>query len=511
MIRVEYSRDLHLAPGIIKTGSIFCLFVTTLGGGLVYAQDFEPSTSLGRTDGFTELQQRTGDAIQTVCGAFINASQDPDGGIDNSRNDVAQQQVLFDKCGEMVHTANVLAGAEPGSAGTAKDLGITADELGAAVQNAAAEEVAAAGSLATESVARQSSTVGRRLSSLLSRVSSLQLSSANMTGAGGMIAAGSLATDSLVGGAAAADDALASPFGFYVNGLGARSDKDATEGEDGFEASSTGLSLGFDYLITPTIVGGVNLGYTSSTTDFDTTLDVDGGDLESEQINISGYGMWFSDSAYVDVIAGFSSGSFDMTRRIVINGAEGATDNSQPDNPQANDGVNDTVRAETDSSAFRFGVGGGYEFRSGGLSFAPYGRISLLSVDLDAYQETGDSALKLSVNKQSIESLTGAVGFRLSKTFSTSKAIISPQLSVELIHEFDDDSRQIVSTYVHDPRNTQLIVVTDSPDRNYYTIGAGASAVLQGGTQLYTEIRSLQSLEDLKELSIAAGIRFEFM
>ncbi len=80
-----------------------------------------------------------------------------------------------------------------------------------------------------------------------------------------------------------------------------------------------------------------------------------------------------------------------------------------------------------------------------------------------------------------------------------------------MIHEFDDDSRQIVSTYVHDPRNLPLIVVTDSPDRNYYTIGAGASAVLQGGTQLYAEVRSLRSLEDLKELSFTAGVRFEFM
>lgn len=491
---------------ITKLRLYSCLLTINVGAGLAYAQDFEPVTTLGQTAGFTELQQRSGDAVQMVCGSFINA------GVDQSRDDVAQQQVLFDKCGEMVHTANFLAGTNP-DAPTRKALGISEDELGAAIQNVTGEEIAAAGSLATESASRQTSTVSRRLSGLLSRVSALQLSSANMNGTGVLIGAEQLATDFQSGGAAAADTSLESPVGFYVNGIGAATDKTATEGEDGFEATSTGISLGFDYLFTPKILGGLNLGYTSTSTDFDTSIDVEGGSLDSQQINFSGYGLWFSDSAYFDVIAGFSTGSFDMTRRIVINAAEGATDTTPPGggDPEPNDGADDTVTADTDSSAVRFGIGGGYEFRSGGLSFAPYGRASLLSVDMDAYQETGDSALKLSVNKQSMDSLTGAVGFRLTKTISTSKAVVSPQLSFEIIHEFDDDSRQIVSTYVHDPRNLPLIVVTDNPDRNYYTIGAGVSAVLQGGTQLYTQIRSLQGLEDLNELSFSAGVRFEFM
>lgn len=506
MNQVERCHFIPAALRKIKIVASVCILAIISSGGLAFAQNFEPMLTLGQTAGFTELQQRSGDAVQMVCGGFLSDT----GGIDASRDDVAQQTILFDKCGEMVQTANVLAGADQGAPGTQKSLGITADELGAAVQNVTAEEIAAAGSLATESAARQSTTVGRRLSSLLSRVSPLQLSSANIQSAGELIAVDKPASIFNTGGAAAADDALASPFGFYVNALGATTDKKTTEGEDGFEASSAGISVGFDYLVTSTLLAGVNIGYTSATTDFDTTIDVDGGELETNQINLSGYGMWFNDSAYVDMIAGFSSGSFDMTRRIVINSADGAMDTTSDDGPQPNDGANDTVFADTDSSAFRFGVGAGYEFRSGGLSFAPYGRVSVLSVELDAYQETGESALTLRVDKQDIESLTGAAGFRLTKTFSGSKAVISPQLSVEIVHEFDDDSRQIVSSYVHDPRNLPLIVVTDSPDRDYYTIGAGVSAVLQGGTQLFTEIRSLQSLDDLNELSFAAGVRFEF-
>jgi len=79
-----------------------------------------------------------------------------------------------------------------------------------------------------------------------------------------------------------------------------------------------------------------------------------------------------------------------------------------------------------------------------------------------------------------------------------------------MIHEFLDDSRQIVSTYVHDPRSIPLTVVTDQPDRTYYTMGVGLSAVLTNGVQLYGQVRSLLDLDDLNEFSTTAGVRFAF-
>lgn len=150
------------------------------------------------------------------------------------------------------------------------------------------------------------------------------------------------------------------------------------------------------------------------------------------------------------------------------------------------------------------------EINSGALGFAPYGRLSYLTVDLDGYEERGSSALKLRVNSQSIESFTGGFGFRLVGTYSGTRAIISPQFNIEMIHEFMDDSRQIVSAYVHDPRNKPLIVVTDRPDRTYYTMGVGLSAVIQNGMQLFGEVRSLMDLDNLSEFSATGGIRLAF-
>ncbi len=464
-------------------------------------QAYDPTTTLGSVDGLTEQQQRTGDAIQSVCGQFL-ATGAANGEFDTTREDVAQQQALFDACGEMVHTANSLAGND---GPTAKDLGINEQQLAAALQNVAAEEVAAAGSLATESVAGQSNIVGRRLAGILSRASTLQVSSANIQGSNSIILASLPEEFALAesGGAAAADDpGLSSPLGFYINALGASARKTGTEREDGFSSDTGGISLGIDYLFTNSFLAGINLGFSSSVTDFTITDNVSGGSMDATQTNVSAYGMWFNDVGYIDVVAGFGAGSYDMDRRIIVPSADDAA--------EGNDGANATVTGNTDSTAGRISLGGGMEIRSGALSFAPYGRVSYLGVAMDGYEEEGESALKLRVESQDIDSLTTGFGFRLVGTYSGTKAIVSPQFNVEMIHEFLDDSRQIVSTYVHDPRNIPLVIVTDNPDRTYYTMGIGASAVFTNGLQLFGEVRSLMDLDDLNEFSTTAGLRFAF-
>ncbi len=458
---------------------------------------YEPIRPLGQLPGLTELQQRTGDAIQGVCGGFIAAGGNE--AIDASGDaDAEQQRGLFDKCGEMVHTANAISG----TGAVVKDLGLTTGQLGDALRNVAGEEIAAAGSLATESVSQQGDIVSRRLATVMSQVSTLQVSSASLINSNTILLAEQSDRIGVAsGGSAGSENALGKAMGVYFNGIRSTVEKDLTDGEDGFDTDSTGFAIGVDYLFNAQMLAGLNLSYATSTTDFQLSDSVAGGDLESEQTNIAAYGLWMGERAYLDVVAGYGASTFDIQRRIQVNSATDA--------PAENDGADDTVFASTDSSSFRLSVGGGIELSRGAVTFAPYGRLSYLSVDMDGYDETGDSVLKLSVDSQDVESLTSGVGFRIVGTYSGSKAILSPQFSVELVHEFEDKQRQIVSSYVHDPRDVPLVIVTDNPDRNYYTVGIGLSAVLLNGVQLYGDVRSLLGLDDLNELAVSAGIRFE--
>ena len=465
------------------------------------ASAYEPVRTLGQVQGLSELQQRTGDAVQAVCGGFLAENEaDPEAAANRS----AASVVLFDKCGEMVHTANRLAG---NGGPTIKDLGTGAEQLGAALQNVAPEEIAAAGSLATETASRQGGVVGRRLASVLSQSSTLQVSAAGLLGAPVVAVAGVPGLSA--GGAAAADDegGIASRLGVYASVVGSFAEKRETDAEDAFDADTAGISIGVDYLVGSSFVAGVNAGFTGTTTDFDIRQDVAGGSMDSGQFSASLYGMYFNDVAYVDAVIGGGVGTFDLERRVVIQAADGA---ASPDGAQQNDGLDETVSGDSDSATFRFGLGAGMEVSAGAVTFAPFTRLSYQAIALDGYAESGGTGLELDVEGQDIDSFTGSVGFRLVGTYSGDRAVVSPQFNVEMIREFMDDSRQIVSSYVHDPRSVPFTIVTDDPDRTYYSVGFGLSAVFPNGFQAFGEVRSLLDLDDLDEISAIGGVRFEF-
>lgn len=463
------------------------------GVSLVYAE-FIPTLPLGQVGG-SDLQQRTGDAVQTVCGQFIAAM-----GVDQNAPNAAFQADLFDKCGEMVNTANALNGSETG---IAKNLGINASQLQGALQNVAGEEAAAAGSLSTEISANQSANVTKRIASLLSGAAGLQVSSANVFGSNGVYA---YAPQRASGGAASADPTNPGGVGVFVNGIVGESDRTASDGEDGFDASTSGITAGIDYSFSSNAVLGVAFGLTSHSADFTTSETVAGGGLDMDAVTFSIYGLLLRDDWYLDSVFSFGNGTVDLERRVFIPAAEGQMDADGG----ANDGADRTATAETDNSQVGISVGAGMDIVNGPFTLAPYARLSYLAVTIDAYDETGAQGLNLRVDEQDIDSLTVAFGFRLVAIKSTSFGVLAPQLSIELEHEFADDERELVSTYVHDPRQNQLIVATDAPDRDYLVAGMGISSVTPSGLQLFADVKSTIGLEAINDVVYTVGGRIAF-
>jgi len=449
--------------------------ISTAGLGVAHAE-FIPTRPLGQAGG-SDLQQRTGDAVQAVCGQFIQ------NGIDDAAPNAALQADLFDKCGEMVNTANALNGAEMG---TARNLGISAEQLQGALQNVAGEEALASGSLSTEISADQSANVTKRIASLLSGTAGLQVSSANLFGSDGVFAFDQTQISGpMTGGAASLDPSNPSGLGAYVNGIVGEAARSGTESEDGFEATSTGITVGLDYNFNSQWVLGAAFGVTSHSADFIENENVAGGGLDMDSLALSLYGLWLGDDWYLDSIVSFGSGTVDLERRVV-------------------------ARAETDSTQLGFSVGAGMDIVNGPFTIAPYGRLSLLSVTIDAYDETGAQGLDLSVDEQDIESITSAFGFRLVAIKSTSFGVLAPQLSMELVHEFADNERELVTTYVNDPRQNELLVTTDAPDRDYLVAGMGISSVTRGGLQTFADVKSSIGLEGINDVVYTIGGRFEF-
>ena len=103
-----------------------------------------------------------------------------------------------------------------------------------------------------------------------------------------------------------------------------------------------------------------------------------------------------------------------------------------------------------------------------------------------------------------------SLGGQATYAVSYSWGVLVPQASLEYVHEFDDDSRNIDGQFVGDPSGTTFSLPTDSADQNYFNIGLGTSAIFTQGRSAFLFYRGVLGYEDVSQHSISAGVRMEF-
>ena len=437
-------------------------------------------TNLG-SFGQTQLQQDTGDAVQLTCLGFVNSGAEP-GTIP-----------LFDTCSAMVQTANELL--DIGSSDSS--LGLSADELADALQQIATEEYAATGSMANEIAASRLGPVLSRLGALRSGARGFTVSGLNINNHVIPLASRPVGAQY---GAGAGDGLLQNALsGFATVNVGT-GDRDSTSSMDAFDYDNYRLTTGIDYRLSDNLVFGGALSYNRTDAEFDTSSTVSGGNIDSDGWGGALYGSYYRDQYYFDSLISYAVSDYDLERNVDI-----------PSNT-AVASINDTAKASTDSNDYSFSIGGGYSISQGAFSFGPYGRATYMRVDIDSYEERGAEAsgLNLRVDDQEWTSLTSVLGAEFSYAISRQQAVIIPQARLGWVHQFEHDESEIIATYVNDPRNNQLRVLTGEPDRNYFELSLSVSSVLQDGIQLFANYDTLLGLEDLTDHQFTLGGRWEF-
>jgi uncharacterized protein YhjY with autotransporter beta-barrel domain len=461
------------------------------------AAAYEPTTNLGRI-GQTELQQRTGDAVQIVCGQL---------GRMDSRN--AAQDDLFDRCGNMVGNASVLVDADPPTA-AAKSLGWATDsELAAVVQTVANEELAATRSMATELGSGQATVAISRLQAVRSGI---------LFGASGnglslyesLADAGAPASskDGLSGGSAG--DSLVGSWGLFANVNYATGDRDETARENAFDYDTYGATVGADYRLSErTIVGGM-ISYENIDSDFDKNNNfasspsgTPGGSIDADSWGIGLYGTHYHKNYYVDGLLGYASTDYDIKRNIAL------PLGPEPGSSPAAVSTFRTAKADTDSDSFTASVGGGMNLSAQSLSYGPFGRLSYSKTDVDGYREKGADGLNLTVKGQDWDSLTSAIGGQVSHASSQSWGVLSPYGRIAWLHEFLNDSQTMRAFYTADPNQINLIAKSDDPDRDYFQLNLGLAAVMRDGVQAFFDYQALLGHRYLSENRFTLGVRLE--
>ena len=417
--------------------------------------------------GLTQSQANTLDGIRAHCKRAR--------GISDSLS--PQQLAWADSCWALETTANRINDTG-GPTGFAIDDITNNEELGQALDETSQFEVLSQMRGAVESASGQFANIGARLEAL-------KLGATGITIAG--LSPATMGSSSQGGAAGDSDDA--GKLGGFLNGNFVFGDRDRTDRQEGFDFDSQGVTLGADYRFTDEFVLGGAFGYTTS----DVDIDASGGDLETETYSVSAFSIYYIDSFYINALFNYAWNDYDSTRRIVY------------------PSVDTVARGETNGEQYAINLGGGYKFNINELTLDTHARVQFLHADIDSYGEQGSGGgHDLTLADQTIESLLTSIGGRINYAFSTPVGVIVPQVRFEWNHEFENDTRIVKARYTYDPFNTVLGIPTDSPDRDYFTLGASLSATFSGGVSGFIDYQTLLGLKQVTTHLITAGIRAEF-
>lgn len=365
-------------------------------------------------------------------------------------------------------------------------------QVGGVLDQIAPDEIAAQGSLAIEAANTQWNNIDARLNNVRgSGGGGVNLTGLNISVFGQPlpnVLISRLAPSVRGGGASADESGLLSKLGVFVNGNVRIGDKNNTDREPGFDFDTYGVTAGADYRFSESLVIGGALGYAATETEFSNS----GGNVDFDSYSVSVYGTYFqSEKLYVDAIATVGRNAYDTKRRIQF--------------------ANEDAKSDTDGMEYSVSVGAGYDASHGGFAFGPYARVNYVRTDVDGYRERPTaSGLELELESQDIESVTTVLGGQVSYNLSTTFGVVSPQFRLEWEHEYKDDERDINGRLVNDPTATTFAVPTDNPDRDFFNVGVGVSAVFAAGRSAFVYYETELGRNDFKQHEVTAGIRLEF-
>lgn len=293
----------------------------------------------------------------------------------------------------------------------------------------------------------------------------------------------------------AAGDDSDSSFNVSVTVQHERAARRITELEDGYQSSSSGVTVFADTNLTDRWVGGLALMLARQTLDFD-----GGGNSRTNSRGVTGYAIFRPDDGqwlglYVD--RGWLSSRRDRAGSFAQYWLGTVFLASLPGQQTA----------DYSSHDIGFGVSAGLEQRTGPVSITPIAAIDWKHQRVPAYTESGGTGLELAFDPASRTSLRSALGLRLATAVPALNWMLEPYASAQWDHEFRDDARTLSVSFADDTRATRFSYRTDGPDRNWGEFGLGIVAVSPGGTQLFAGFRTTVGQSILRSNAVAIGLR----
>lgn len=431
-----------------------------------------------------------------VCGAGAAA-----GGCTGARLN------LFTRLRELEDNAAQLLGI--GFGPTNYSLNLSRQGVGFALRWTADEEFSAQSSMTNRFANNQLGAISNRLTALRF-LQTVRLARQDSSGVDESLADAAYGGAGVMGGTAltggAGGDPSSATFGrwsVFANGAYGAGTKAPTTFDDAFSFGGTQFSGGADVRLSPHLVVGVLVDHVRQEADFNPSLSIAAGGIWASGFGVASYVQMDWDAAYLNASLGVQRLSINTTRLVAY----------PSNNPQIQS-VDTTFYSNTDATSLLFSVGGGYILHARGFSAEPYLNAQYVHTHIGAFAESAsgpDLGFAASAPGQNVTSLTGVAGLKFQYAFLPPFGVVLPYAYGEYRHEFRDPSQNVASQFSStSPGDDYFQLPTDSIRAGYYEVGAGFSAVLPHGTQLYAQYMKVLQLQYYTDYVVSAGFRFEF-
>lgn len=289
------------------------------------------------------------------------------------------------------------------------------------------------------------------------------------------------------------DGLLSNRWGGFFDFGSSRADQDETSRQAGLKTTLNGISGGIDYRLRSNAFLGAAGRYQQDDGDIGGGL----GSVEGSNITLSGFATYYPTSAfYLEGTLLYNTGSYDLKRQI--NFDIGGTPYSS------------TAKSSTDTQRTALTLDGGYTLNFGAhtvllTTSLLYGRSTI-----DGFTEKNGQGFDLKVGKQTIDFATWTFGGQVTRAFSTTAAVIIPEVSLIYVHELKNDGQKVTSNFTADPTETKFSFTTDNRDDSYLRTSLGSTFVFTRGRSAFIRYEQVLAYEHLKLNSIALGARLEF-
>ena len=270
-------------------------------------------------------------------------------------------------------------------------------------------------------------------------------------------------------------------------------DRDRTDFEDGYDSDIKRFTLGADYQFSDTFMAGLALTYYKHDGDFDS-----GGDFDNDSYGLLAFlSVIPHEQAFVQATVGFATKGYDRTRQaeLVIDATQVAFG---------------PAKGDYDGKEYSGGIQAGYDQQIGSITIGPRLGLDWTYSNFDGYSEQGNTGLELAFEDTDEFSFQSRLGLMGSVAVSTGFGVLLPQLNVDWVHEFENDQRTENFSFVDDSAQINFQFEDESPDRDYFEVAVGVSAVLPHGWQLFAQYRTILGHDYIDSHVGALGMRFDF-